>query len=531
MFQPKDITKAKALKPTEEHKVGFITARRNKDSTLSFNFRKKIVGTARKSPVAIAIAMYYSDNEIDIDAINDKTNEYAKLCNQGLHPKDHLKKVAEEKAIEEAEAEKIIKNKQRTFRQVVEEYNLIKLRNGQNSQSTIDERMKVINKICPEWWDLAFEIIDYDKVSEAFNIYAYQKGRLGYAKNWGRNLKGVWGRGVKRGYTTVNPFIELSDEVGGFDSGTTENNYLISEEVTYIANKMDSFTTLDRSYGRGNQIQALKLLLYTGIRLEEALSLKWEHVHMNEEQPYIYFPLGNRKQKQIEYVIPILSKMKDIFVKQKEVERNDYVFPSYKNKTSYITDINFALKVLRPPTLDTKKGKVLGGKTRVVSFTQKTLRRTWSQIGLELGYSMSMLNFVSGRSKYIDSSNTSYNKYVSNSLNTALPYFIGIIDIIEGKKKTKARSAEEVLIDNNKLQEDKERLKKQDINLIEKLQNMVRVISNKGGRKNAPDYVKQELEVLEKKAFYAELRERIRNGHEGSEDMLEELKRFKQPLP
>jgi len=540
MFTSKDITKAKALKFPQKHKVSMIEAVRNKDGSLSFIFRKKISKVARKSPVGLLIEKYYMDKDVDMEAINGQAIEWATLCNKGINPKDHLEQLAEEeekqKAIELSNA--------RTFGEAVEEYNTVMLRNGKNGDTTVTERMKVLKNVSGEWFSMPYQSIDYEKAYELFNIKAYQKGALGYAQNWGRNCQAIFNRGVKKGWIEVNPFIELAEDVGGFASGSSENNYLLVSEAVYISKKMDKVDQLDKNYGRGNQLQALKLLLYTGVRLNEVLKLKWENVHLNDKQPYIFFPKSTRKQKDLEFVIPILSKMKAIFEEQKKVEINDYVFPSYKDKTSHITDIDFALEILRPPSLDTEENKTVGNKQRVEKFTAHTLRRTWGQIGLDLGFNMSTLNFVTGRTKSIDSQGTAYKSYVSRGLNNALPFYKQIVDVIEGKQKIEdktkkdqpvhptAEVVKEVVKDLHQGQIDKELLKKQDDNVIQKKIDIEKAIAMRGMKlSDAPQHIKQELRDLEQPIFFAELRNKIRQGHEDSEEMIETLKNLKKPLP
>ncbi len=184
--------------------------------------------------------------------------------------------------------------------------------------------------------------------------------------------------------------------------------------------------------------------------------------------------------------------MKAIFEEQKKVEINDYVFPSYKDKTSHITDIDFALEILRPPSLDTEENKTVGNKQRVEKFTAHTLRRTWGQIGLDLGFNMSTLNFVTGRTKSIDSQGTAYKSYVSRGLNNALPFYKQIIDVIEGKQKIEdknkkdqpvqptAEVVKEVVVDLSKEKQDKELLKKQDDNIIQKKIDIEKAIAMRG---------------------------------------------------
>ena len=172
------------------------------------------------------------------------------------------------------------------------------------------------------------------------------------------------------------------------------------------------------------------------------------------------------------------------------------------------------------------------------------MRRTWGQIGLDLGFNMSTLNFVTGRTKSIDSQGTAYKSYVSRGLNNALPFYKQIIDVIEGKQKIEdknkkdqpvqptAEVVKEVVKDLHQGQIDKELLKKQDDNVIQKKIDIEKAIAMRGMKlSDAPQHIKQELRDLEQPIFYAELRNKIRQGHEDSEEMIETLKNLKQPLP
>ena len=182
------------------------------------------------------------------------------------------------------------------------------------------------------------------------------------------------------------------------------------------------------------------LLLYTGLRLKEVIKLKWEHVFLPNDMvkgnkhfntaviPHFIFPKGSRKQKQIPYAVPIVWGMLEVFRQMMLVRTNEYVFKSAKIKSSHISTIDYALKRLRPPSLDDPKLNTtgVGDALRIEKFTQVTLRRTWTNIGVSLGYDLNMLNFISGRSKSLKSS-TSIKSYTSQSLQTAIPYFKNII--------------------------------------------------------------------------------------------------------
>ena len=58
-----------------------------------------------------------------------------------------------------------------------------------------------------------------------------------------------------------------------------------------------------------------------------------------------------------------------------------------------------------------------------------TLRRTWTQVGLDLGYDTNILNILSGRSKNLGTQ-TALGSYTSANLKIAVSFYEQIIDRI-----------------------------------------------------------------------------------------------------
>ena len=84
------------------------------------------------------------------------------------------------------------------------------------------------------------------------------------------------------------------------------------------------------------------------------------------------------------------------------------------------------MEELKPSSLKDDSNIVMGDIKRVESFTAKTLRRTWTQVGVKLGYDLNILNYITGRSTNLKSS-TAIGSYMTASLETAVPYFEKII--------------------------------------------------------------------------------------------------------
>lgn len=79
-------------------------------------------------------------------------------------------------------------------------------------------------------------------------------------------------------------------------------------------------------------INALKLLIYTGCRKGEVLSLKWQNVHLEDN----YFLLKDAKEG--ERIVPLNDISKNILFKTIRHKDNPYVFPSMKTN-SHLEDI------------------------------------------------------------------------------------------------------------------------------------------------------------------------------------------------
>ena len=432
MFDKKDIAICKGLKNQQTHRNGVIQAVRNKDNSLSFVFKKRIQGTKR-NPLGLLIAKYPSGTDVNLKHINETALNWTHMCEEGKHPKEFN---AYQKELEEQHdkiEKKLLEDKERTFGWVFNKYNERKKDNGQNTESTLKDRIKSINTICPDWMGVAFTSINYEVVYDRFNQHASQrnyrgsKGSRGASNTWARYMKAIWTNAIKFKYVDDNPFILLEEEMGGFQSGEEEYNYLLPSETSTIMDTMQDVSGFyDLRYGREVQLWACVLLLLTGLRLNEVLSLKWSNVYLKAPIPHFIFPLGTRKQKTILYAVPIILMMKHVFKNMNRHKKNDYVFPSYKVKDSHIKDIDYGLEELEPASLKGESNIVMGDIKRVESFTAKTLRRTWTQVGVKLGYDLNILNYITGRSSSLKSS-TAIGSYMTASLETAVPYFENII--------------------------------------------------------------------------------------------------------
>ena len=384
-----------------------------------FRIQKRIKTSYCSSPFNGTIGSFpeMSIKEAELEALR-----ICALCDKGIHPREYER----EKTNIELSLIKEKKRQVQTLGEVLEKYVSNKRLQQQNNENYIKERDNCLKAICSDWFNESIVNISFPEVEERFNKVAYTKGTLGRAKSWARYMKAIFEWAKQRNYIDNNPFTRLKAEVKTFQSGTRENNYLLPEEAKYIYDKVKHSNKINVGH------YAIALLLTTGLRKSEALTLKWSNVFISDvDIPYFLFDLGTRKQKHIKYAVPIVPKMKFIFDRMQTVRRNEYVFPSRKINYCHYDRLDSAFRFLRPPQLDNPKINTTGlvNEKRVEQLSAITLRRTWTQIGLELGYDTNILNVLSGRSKNLGTK-TALGSYTSANLIMAVRFYKQIIDRI-----------------------------------------------------------------------------------------------------
>ena len=411
----------KNLKNLREHRVVLkgnygVTALLNPNGSTAYRFQKRIKGrNAFEGTLG-----YYP--QMSIKDAEKEALRLASLCERGLHPREYDR---QQQAKKQSSIDRELR-RQRTLGQTIKQYVDNKRLQQQNSESYIKERDNCLNSICSDWFNEPIINISFPEVEERFNKVAYRKGTLGRAKTWARYMKAIFEWAKQRNYIDNNPFTRLKAEVKTFQSGKRENNYLLPEEAKYIYDKVKQSNKINVGH------TAIALLLTTGLRKSEVLTLKWNNVFLSDVAiPYFIFDLGTRKQKHIRYAVPIVPKMKFIFDRMKTVRRNEYVFPSRKINYCHYERLDASFKFLRPPQLDNPKINTTGlvNEKRVEELSAITLRRTWTQIGLELGYDTNILNVLSGRSKNLGTK-TALGSYTSANLKMAVSFYEQIIDRI-----------------------------------------------------------------------------------------------------
>jgi integrase len=188
-----------------------------------------------------------------------------------------------------------------------------------------------------------------------------------YAK--AEEVKGSAMNGIGTRLITENP-VEVLREKKVDRSIRRRDSYLTSKQIVNLLNIFSECEHEDLSPGasRCSFYHAIALIIFTGLRREEAFSLKWEDVFLNEEVPYL--KITDTKNNEIHYV-PLTDSTKTILKLRQIFKINEYVFPAYKGKSGHISEPRKTLNYLAQQI-----GK---------QFTIHDLRRTFATKAQEIG--------------------------------------------------------------------------------------------------------------------------------------------------
>ena len=153
---------------------------------------------------------------------------------------------------------------------------------------------------------------------------------------------------------------------------------------------------------------AIKLMLYSGLRLNEVLKLRWKDVYLEatelNEGAYFETVIENRKQGTA-FGVPIIAEMREVFSRQKMLQgmvsgsdmkerlknneppkQMEYVFPSPKTD-KHMTKVVAAFKYLNQLMPDLISASKLGA---------NQLRHTFATLAYNVGYSMTDIDIMTG---------------------------------------------------------------------------------------------------------------------------------------
>ena len=154
--------------------------------------------------------------------------------------------------------------------------------------------------------------------------------------------------------------------------------------------------------------ELILMLIYTGLRLDEALSLKWADVDF-ENAEFTAYNTKNHK----DHTLPMTEATKDLLVRRHNLHgTKKYVFPSPVDKRRHMTGSRIFARVSNETGFD---------------FTAHDLRRTLATVASELNYDINSIGLVLNHSsnnitsRYIQGDPVRLREILTDIQNTLFP--------------------------------------------------------------------------------------------------------------
>ena len=349
-----------AIRVTKNGTIAFITEGRIKDGK-----NKRI--TIGKYPV------------FSIQDAKAKATQHLQLMRQGIDPEEHLTLLAKERH-EKAVLEKALDESLGNILESFFKTRPLKLK-------TLKDYRNTINLYFKDWLTRPIRDISRQDIEKRFFKIKESAGRNGTQENGKasaakamRILSSVMNyakaeeiEGVR--LITENPVEVLKDKRIDRTIKRRENflsGQLVTKLLPILLNQNGERSP---NLSRLSFYHAIALIIFTGLRREEAFTLKWQDVFLEEEVPY--FRIIDTKNDETHYV-PLTVSTKHILTKMRELgalitkgQASDYVFPACKGNAGHISEPR--------KTLDELSERI--GKP----FTVHDLRRTFATKAQEIG--------------------------------------------------------------------------------------------------------------------------------------------------
>jgi|TARA_R110002012_G_C11648593_1_gene611221 integrase len=424
--------------------------------SVSFLVMKKIKGDPVPKSYQVGQA-YKDDPNLNRAILNAqaKATQYASLMNEGIDPRKQEKLEAEEK-----------ERKEKTLNELLEayEHSRIAFEIG-NAHKTMSDRRNTIENIYGAWMDRAVSSITSEDMLDKYYEYSSgQNPKIPQAVKGIRYIRSVFNFGINTlKVLEVNPCNVFKGMIST-KSNKDQTQFLKPSETVKLLRFINA---LLQTYGKDTkgilgeyklddqaitpyQLQsynAIKLLLYSGLRLNEVLKLKWEDVHLGgtelNEGSYFEILIDNRKQA-TPFGVPITKEMEQVFSRQsmiqsvvkgtevfKERKKPTYVFPSPKTDL-HMTKLTEAFKYLNQLMPKLISASKIGA---------NQLRHTFATLAYSAGYGMADIDIMTGHG-------------IKNSRNLATEVYVGqVADDNRSRFERVAKAINGTIIKDNEVRE------------------------------------------------------------------------------
>ena len=423
---------------------GFV-AKANSNGTISFMVRKKFKGS--RVLFSRTILQVHKDFGL-ADALISSTKiamDWIGLLSQGIDPLEGIKK----KQLEQEQQVTSLEDLLKSYEESRESFDV------GNAPKTMRDRRNTITNVFGDWLDKPITYIDKRIVMDRYNLWASgQNNKRPQAQKAIRYLRSVLNFGKDSlDIIDKNPCDIFKGKISMKNKMDTKQ-YLKPSETKNMLRYINGFISyqgyatmaefgLDKDAQSEFNIQsynAIKLMLYSGLRLSEVLTLKWNNVHLKgtvfNKNPY--FEVMKLKQQE-PFGIPITEHMVAIFDRQKMVQtvkvvnpmkavmetksKSEYVFPSPTRANAPMTSARDAfdnLNIIMPRLINAKK------------IGANQLRHTFATMAFSVGYAMSEIDALTGHG-ITGRSNVATDAYVGRVADDNRLKFVKIHDALNGK--------------------------------------------------------------------------------------------------
>jgi integrase len=258
-----------------------------------------------------------------------------------------------------------------TLKEAIDEYFTSKPQLREGSKRTYE---CLLNEWLPDWMDKPIEEINKNTVAKRHLKIASERSEVS-ANNVMRTFRAIYNhaQAVSDGALPENPTKILSRSRQWFHVGRRQT--IIKEH------QLKAWHEAVKAYSNPVASDALLLLLLTGCREKEVLTLRWEDVDMTGLTFTICADVAKNHR---EHTLPMSNAIFDIFNRRLALRENEWVFPGQGPK-GHLCEIRRAVEAVM------KKSKV--------KFCIHDLRRTFTSIAeQEVSYAIlkRLLNHYTG---------------------------------------------------------------------------------------------------------------------------------------
>ena len=314
MFTEARLNNLKVGQVLKDNTEGLSAKRLARNGKIAFRWHKRIRNSKDYPTYTLGYYSGGSLNDIRMIALS-----YNSKADEGINPRDFYENLERQKS-----------RSSKTLREVLKEYERRKFED--NTDSTRKERNGQINSMWGDYLDRPISDLNISSVDNRFQEWKSQRGAEVSARNGSRHLNALLNHAKKFKYIDDNPFDQLP-ELKIFKHERYRNIYLLPvENVTLLEGlidladdskmgieKLKMSSKYKKSWSSGYSLvgyRVIELLLYSGMRVNEIKSLKWDQVKLEGntdwDKDIPYFELNLSKQKQ-RFAIPITKSMMNLF--------------------------------------------------------------------------------------------------------------------------------------------------------------------------------------------------------------------------